>query len=110
MNSLSTAWTLLLLNGAVSQMCPRVEKYTKLAPGNMAFTFKYVVILASTTNEFSILCVNPESSMGGWMGFGISPTGKMDSDVSMRRGASSACLAMRASRSTGSRRSRTWNG
>ena len=84
MKLLSAAWTLLLLNGAASQTCPSVDEYTEMALGDGTLTFKYAVVLASTADERSILCARLESGTGGWMGFGISPTGKMDSGVSMR--------------------------
>ena len=84
MKLLSAAWTLLLLNGAASQTCPSVDEYTEMALGDGTLTFKYAVVLASTADERSILCARLESGTGGWMGFGISPTGKMDSGASMK--------------------------
>lgn len=84
MKLLSAAWTLLLLNRAASQTCPSVDEYTEITLGDGSLTFKYAVVLASTADERSILCARLESGTGGWMGFGISPTGKMDSGADMR--------------------------
>jgi hypothetical protein len=84
MKLLSAALTLLLLNGAATQTCPSVDKYTEMALVEGTLTFKYAVVLASNADERSILCARLEGGAGGWMGFGISPTGKMDSGASMR--------------------------
>ncbi|KAL3763731.1 hypothetical protein ACHAW5_006175 [Stephanodiscus triporus] len=84
MKLLTAASTLLLLNGAASQTCPSVDEYAEMSLADGALTFKYAIVLASSADERSILCARLESDSGGWMGFGISPSGEMDSGESMK--------------------------
>ncbi|KAL3778183.1 LOW QUALITY PROTEIN: hypothetical protein ACHAW5_004030 [Stephanodiscus triporus] len=88
--SAASTSTLLLLNGAASQTCPNVDEYAEMsvtegATYNGALTFKYAIVLASSADdERSVLCARLETDSVGWMGFGISPSGMMDSGGSMK--------------------------
>jgi hypothetical protein len=80
--------TILLLNGATSQTCPSVDEYSTKSveeDGEVKITFKYAIVLASSSDERSILCGRVESDLyGGWLGLGISPNLMMDSGMDMQ--------------------------
>ena len=79
MKLLSATSTLLLLKGAVSQNCPAEltqSKSLSIADGS-TLTFKYAVVLSRFTDSQNLLCAHLERDAEGFIGFGISPTGKM---------------------------------
>mmetsp|Transcript_762 Transcript_762/g.1557 ORF Transcript_762/g.1557 Transcript_762/m.1557 type:complete len:225 (-) Transcript_762:1479-2153(-) len=76
----AAASTLLVMKGAASQVCPNSissENWNQMKLNDDTLTFNYAIVLASSSNEQSILCARLESDTESFIGFGISPTGRM---------------------------------
>lgn len=74
MKIVSAATALLLLKGAAADECPAELANTEVL-GDGAATLKYEVVHSIT--DGSIFCASMEADGDRWLGFGISPSGKM---------------------------------
>ena len=81
MHAASTLSTLLLAKEAASLTCPDASSskewgQTELYGGYLTFT--YATVTSSLPEERGILCARLESKMESYIGFGISPSGRMN--------------------------------
>lgn len=86
MRLLSVATSLLLLNSGLCQDCPNsisLEEWGETKFNSDSLTLRHAVVLASSPGERSILCARLESDIESFIGFAISPSGKMEGAVAV---------------------------
>ena len=75
MRFLSAIASLLLLRSSVGQMCPEIPSTTEEITPTLIFS--YSIILATSTDERSILCARLESDSEGFIGLAVAPSDSM---------------------------------
>mmetsp|Transcript_18213 Transcript_18213/g.28497 ORF Transcript_18213/g.28497 Transcript_18213/m.28497 type:complete len:298 (-) Transcript_18213:128-1021(-) len=79
MKFLPTASILLLLKGAASSDCPPELSQTETltTKNGESITLDYAIVLSPVSESLSLFCARVTRNSEGYIGFGISPTGKM---------------------------------
>mmetsp|Transcript_22079 Transcript_22079/g.33568 ORF Transcript_22079/g.33568 Transcript_22079/m.33568 type:complete len:300 (+) Transcript_22079:205-1104(+) len=80
MKFLPTASILLLLKGTASLDCPPElsQSETLTTKSGESITLDYAIVLSPVSESLSLFCARITRNLEGFIGFGISPTGKMD--------------------------------